>query len=213
MSLSILTASPLPAATRGVFYSEAFTATGGSGVYFWYVTEGLFPPGLSLNAITGANTGTPTGSGNYFFTVTVFDSLGEGASKSFSLLVNASTSALLGVPFNQNNLRHFHYNKPVSEWEKVTVKHTYQDGGASFNANNTTAPQYFEWEFTGLTPTERAVFDAHHDAARGELFDFPYTDKDGTFYESGTRYLKYESSHDANESWANRVKVTLVRYP
>ena len=79
-----------------VGYSQTFVATGGSSAYVWSITGGsgagtLIPaPGLTLNAATGAITGTPILAGVYSFTVTATDSSGLGltSAKTLSLTIN-----------------------------------------------------------------------------------------------------------------------------
>ena len=80
-SLSISVADPLsvtttslPGGTVGQAYSQSVTATGGKSPYAWSVTAGSLPPGVTLNASTGAVTGTPTSSGTFNFTVQASDS-------------------------------------------------------------------------------------------------------------------------------------------
>lgn len=46
-------------------YSAVFTAGGGSGAYSWSLGSGTLPPGLSLNAVTGAISGTAAGAGTF----------------------------------------------------------------------------------------------------------------------------------------------------
>jgi len=69
----------LPSGTVGIQYSAPpLQASGGTSPYSnWSVISGSFPPGLTLNASTGAITGTPTSAtGSPFnFAVTVTDSL------------------------------------------------------------------------------------------------------------------------------------------
>jgi hypothetical protein len=60
-----------------------------------YGATGL-PPGLTINASTGAITGTPTTAGNYSVTVTATDSNKVQGSVSFAWLVNPSSST--GTP-------------------------------------------------------------------------------------------------------------------
>ncbi len=58
--LIITTTSPLPNAQVNVPYSQTLAATGGTGAYNWQVASGTLPAGLTLNATSGAITGTPT---------------------------------------------------------------------------------------------------------------------------------------------------------
>lgn len=105
-----ITTTTLPAATLGTPYSTTLTAQGGTQPYNWTLSGNL-PPGLSLNASTGAITGTPTTNGAYSFIVNVADSSNLTGSKSLSITVGATgtisitTAALpnatLSQPFNQ----------------------------------------------------------------------------------------------------------------
>nr|WP_312986648.1 phosphatidylinositol-specific phospholipase C domain-containing protein [Comamonas koreensis] len=64
----------LPDAVVGIPYNASIVATGGAGGYGFTVTQGQLPAGLSLNADTGAITGTPTSLEAKNFSVTVVDS-------------------------------------------------------------------------------------------------------------------------------------------
>ena len=80
----ITRADDLPNATKGSAYpSETITATGQSDMVW---SSGDLPAGLTLDAQTGAITGTPTASGASQFTVTVTDVFGTH-SKLFNLKV------------------------------------------------------------------------------------------------------------------------------
>ena len=54
-------------------YSAALLATGGKAPFRWSLASGSLPPGLTLNAATGAIGGTPTKRGTWSFTVRVTD--------------------------------------------------------------------------------------------------------------------------------------------
>ncbi len=74
-----ITTSTLPGVTTGAVYSQNLAAAGGTPPYSsWLVGSGSLPPGLTLNASTGAITGTPNSAAGspYQFGVIVTDSNG-----------------------------------------------------------------------------------------------------------------------------------------
>jgi len=75
---SAITVTPatLPGGTQGVAYSQRITAAGGIAPYSFAVSSGALPTGLTINATTGVIAGTPTGSGDATFAITVSDSTG-----------------------------------------------------------------------------------------------------------------------------------------
>ena len=83
-SLSITTTG-LPGGTLGSAYNQTL-AVSPAGTYSFAVTSGALPTGLTLNAATGAITGTPTSVGSFAFTVTA-GSGGCSASSSFTIAV------------------------------------------------------------------------------------------------------------------------------
>jgi hypothetical protein len=90
------TSSSLPVGVVGSVYAGAtLQATGGISPYTWSVTTGSLPAGLTLNAATGAISGTPTASGTTNFTVTVTDSetpTAKTATANLSIVVNPALS-------------------------------------------------------------------------------------------------------------------------
>jgi hypothetical protein len=89
-ALTIATAPTLPGGAIGTAYVQTLIAVGGTAPYTWNITAGSLPTGLSLNAATGAITGTASGSGTFNFTVQVTDNSSVKASKAFSVNIASS---------------------------------------------------------------------------------------------------------------------------
>src|ERR1035437_3990525 len=69
-----LSPKALAKATAGTEYFQAFSAQGGTAPYSFSLASGTLPPGLSLIALTGELSGTPTTAGTYIFTIQATDS-------------------------------------------------------------------------------------------------------------------------------------------
>jgi hypothetical protein len=105
--------SALPNGSQGIAYSQTVTASGGTGPYTFAVTAGALPTGLSLNAASGAITGTPSGGGVSNFTIQATDTNGNIGSRPYS--VNIGTTTLTVNPANLPNGSHsVAYNQIVT---------------------------------------------------------------------------------------------------
>ena len=121
LSISINSSAPLVITTTGLpggvvnspYTNAVLQATGGVTPYTWSITVGTLPAGLSLNASTGAITGTPTTTGTSNFTVKVTDSTvptPQTATANLSISINAAltitttslASGNVGTFYNQN---------------------------------------------------------------------------------------------------------------
>ena len=91
--LITLAPAALPAATYGVAYSQAITASGGSAPYTYAVTAGAPPAGVNLSA-SGGLAGTPTAKGTFNFTVTATDTSGYKGSRDYALTIATPIIAL-----------------------------------------------------------------------------------------------------------------------
>jgi hypothetical protein len=87
----ISTASPLPAATLNVAYSETLSAS--NTPTSWTLTSGSIP-GVSLSS-TGVLSGTPTSEATYTIVVTATNAGGTSAPASLSLTVGAPPTNLI----------------------------------------------------------------------------------------------------------------------
>lgn len=85
-ALAVVTNS-LPNGTAGTAYSQSLAATGGLTPYAWSISLGTLPAGLTLNASTGAITGTPTTAGTSNFTVKVTDAGTGTATAALSITI------------------------------------------------------------------------------------------------------------------------------
>jgi len=82
-----ITTTSVPDGQVGIAYSSTLAANGGSTPYGWLVVSGSLPPGLFLNPLTGAITGSPTTAGDYAFTVQVTDVSLATATRAYSMKV------------------------------------------------------------------------------------------------------------------------------
>jgi hypothetical protein len=108
----VITNSSLPTGAVNSVYSATLQSSGGTPAVTWAVTVGALPAGLTLNAATGAITGTPTTAGMSSVTIQATDSgtPQQIATKQFNIFINPvlaiSTTSLpsgtVGTAYNQS---------------------------------------------------------------------------------------------------------------
>jgi hypothetical protein len=81
-----VTTTVVPNAVFNLPYTQTLAATGGAGPYSWSVASGVLPPGIVL-AGDGTLSGTPTGLGQFAFTLRVADPAGRSATVALSITV------------------------------------------------------------------------------------------------------------------------------
>jgi hypothetical protein len=86
-----LTPASLPNAQAGVPYSQAITLADASG---YQVVNGNLPPGLNLQAVSGALTGLITVPGTYNFSIQATTAGGCSASQAYTIVVTCPTVVL-----------------------------------------------------------------------------------------------------------------------
>ena len=89
ISAPTITINPptLPSGIFGVPYNHVFNAVGGTGPYTYAVTAGALPTGVSLNASSGALSGSPTVAGAFTFTITATDTYGFTGARAYTVTV------------------------------------------------------------------------------------------------------------------------------
>ncbi len=77
----------LAGGTHNVSYAATVNATGGIGQYTWTIASGSLPTGLTIAALTGIISGTPTVAGTYYFEVQVMDIMGNTAVMNYQVVI------------------------------------------------------------------------------------------------------------------------------
>ena len=75
-SVGLLTPNPLPNGVVGVRYNYGISVAGGTPPYFYSITAGQVPPGLTFDETDGTFSGTPTLRGSFGIVLNVADSGG-----------------------------------------------------------------------------------------------------------------------------------------
>lgn len=83
---------------KGEPYTAEVPMSGGRPPFTFTLSQGALPAGLALDAASGAITGRPTSRGEYSFTLSARDALGQSTSRSFTLLVDESAGQASTAP-------------------------------------------------------------------------------------------------------------------
>ncbi len=89
-----LAPSSVAGGTVAIGYSAAISASGGAAPYTYSLTSGALPAGVTLNASTGALSGTPSAAGTFSFTVRALDANSFSGSQAYSLAIAAAAVTL-----------------------------------------------------------------------------------------------------------------------
>lgn len=89
-----ITTTSLPNGQVNVAYNQGLSATGGTPPYSWSLASGSLPTGLSLNASTGAISGTPTTAATFSFTARVTDSASRTDTQALSITIDATSLSI-----------------------------------------------------------------------------------------------------------------------
>ena len=87
-----VTTTSLATVTVGQSVSTSLAASGGTTPYTWSISAGALPAGISLNASSGALSGTPTSAGTATLTAVVTDANSQSGTQGLSWTVNPAPS-------------------------------------------------------------------------------------------------------------------------
>jgi hypothetical protein len=107
----------------------------------------------------------------------------------------------------------FHEFQP--DYQQVTNRHEYEDGGASFLIINDTAPILWTIEYDGLevgSGVGVSIIDAHRADAFGEVYGFSLTNPRTSVTYTDVHYLP-EFEEDHRKTWINRRVIRLIKRP
>jgi hypothetical protein len=107
LAQTYITTSSLPDGTVGQYYSATLTGMGTPPFSWSLVSLSSLPAELSLNASTGEISGTPTVSGTYSFSIELRDMTYYYDTKSFTLIINATTLTVLSSDNDLGNARSY----------------------------------------------------------------------------------------------------------
>jgi FG-GAP-like repeat/Putative Ig domain len=143
----------LPNATTGAAYSQTISETGGTSPFTWSVSIASLPNGLSINAGSGAITGTPSGGGTWYFEAQVTDAVGVSALGFFSIQVDSNLAPGNPIPFVSQPLIP-EAAAPGGPGFTLTVNGTGFLSGAAVNLNGTALSTTFvnSRQLTALVP-------------------------------------------------------------
>jgi hypothetical protein len=100
-----ITTTALAGGTVGLRYTDALTASGGTGPYLWSIVSGALPAGVTLDPATGSLSGVPPKAGLASFTAQVTDAASHLATAALSINVGATpnpSTSTVGVPYWHN---------------------------------------------------------------------------------------------------------------
>ena len=146
-------------ATWNVAYSGSAAAGGGAGALTYSIASGAMPTGLSLNAATGAITGTPTAVGTFNFTIQAADAFGDANTQAYSIKVSYPALAVTAATLPTGYVGSTYTTKTLTATGGTGTGYTWAlaTGSALPAGMNLSAAGVISGKPTATTPTSFTV--------------------------------------------------------
>jgi len=125
-------------ATYNAVYIGSAAAAGGASALSYTLASGALPTGLSLNAASGAITGTPTATGTFAFTVMAADAFGDSATQGYSITANPATPTLAFTAIAAHTFGDAAFTVSATSASSGVVTYTVTSGPATIAGNSVT---------------------------------------------------------------------------
>jgi hypothetical protein len=109
------------------------------------------------------------------------------------------------------------YLRHPKDWNAVTVKAEFEDGGTDYLLRAADAPLIWDLEYNGLEDEDANILDEFWENHRLEIpftfiepRDHPWTGVEGNTY-TGIHFESYERDHE--KVWIQSRKIRLVKHP
>jgi hypothetical protein len=121
--------------TYNAAYTGSAAASGGVGTLTYSLASGSLPTGLSLNAASGAVTGTPTVVNTFNFTIKAADVFGDSNTQSYSIVVSAAVPTLTFAAIPAETYGNAPFTVSASSASSGAVTYSVTSGPATINSS------------------------------------------------------------------------------
>jgi hypothetical protein len=121
-------------------YTGSVAASGGVGALTYTVSSGALPPGLGLNASTGAVTGTPTAANSLPYNVTIMaaDAFGDSKTQGYSVMIFAALPTLTFATIPTETYGNAPFTVSASSASSGAITYSVVSGPATIVGNTVT---------------------------------------------------------------------------
>jgi hypothetical protein len=124
--------------TYNAVYTGSAAASGGVGTLTYSLASGSLPTGLSLNAASGAVTGTPTVVNTFNFTIKAADAFGDSNTQSYSIVVSAAVPTLTFAAIPAETYGNAPFTVSASSASSGAITYSVTSGPATIAGNTVT---------------------------------------------------------------------------